>query len=121
MMLGRYCSLIAGIFLLLAVLSVSPASAAGQAGASCGLLPWEETATPVSTAVNPLGQDQTHFIFKTSCTSSSQCGAGQACNCGQCHAACGTGQRWNCICQVCYNFCPSGYFFDDSVCACQPI
>lgn len=116
-MLSRCCALVAGAFLVAVVLSAPPA-AAGPAGTSCALLPWEGTA---DAAVSPLAQDQTSFILKTSCSTSAQCPVGQACNCGQCHPACGTGERWSCICQVCYQRCPSGYFFDDSLCACAPV
>jgi hypothetical protein len=117
MMISRRYALVAGAFLFVTLLSVLPASAAGQTATSCALLPWEQPATD---AVSPLEQGQTQFILKTSCTTSAQCPTGQACHCGQCHAACATGYRWSCTCQVCYR-CPSGYFFDDSLCACAAI
>ena len=117
-MLTRRCTLLAGSLLFLALLSVLPASATGPSSPACGaLLPWEAAATGTG---NPIEQDQTRFIFNTSCTTSAQCPTGQACHCGQCHDACPLGWRWNCTCQVCYK-CPSGYFFDDSLCVCAAI
>jgi len=117
-MLSRRCALLTGAFLLLSLLSVLPAATAEPAGGSCAVLPWQGG---TASAVSPTEQSPMHPLFDTSCTTSSQCPAGQACNCGQCHDACAVGQRWSCTCQVCYDRCPSGYFFDDSLCACAPI
>lgn len=118
-MLNRCCALIAGAFLLLAVLTALPSAAATQAPVSCAAsLPWEQ---PVASSPNPLQPDQSSFILKTSCTTNSQCGAGQACYCGQCLPACGTNQRYSCGCQTCYDRCPTQYFFDESVCACAHV
>ena len=115
-MRSRCCALVAGAFLLLAVLSALPVSAVEQS-ASCAALPWETAAT---VDVSPVEQGQTNFLSKISCTSTSQCPSGQVCQCQQCHDACPTGYRWNCICQTCYK-CPTGYFFDVSFCGCAPI
>lgn len=119
-MFSRPCALLVGAFLFLAVLSVLPASAAalpaGQAGAFCAApLPWEGGAT---SAPNPLEPDQTNVVFMA-CTSTS-CPAGQSCHCGICHPSCATNQRYSCVCG-CYDRCPTGYFFDESLCACGAI
>lgn len=37
------------------------------------------------------------------------------------HPTCPPGQLYDCVCMVCHGRCPSGYFWDDSVCACAPI
>lgn len=81
------------------------------------MLPW----LGESASVSPLEPNQTQFLLRTSCTTSAQCPSGQSCNCGQCHFSCNANQRWSCTCQICYNRCPNGYFFDDSLCACSPI
>jgi len=118
-MLSRRCAFLLGSFLFLALLSVLPASAAGQATPSCGALPWEEaSAAPVFTPI-----DSAHglpFTFDTSCTSTSQCPSGQQCHCGECHSACPLGWRWSCGCQICYK-CGAGQFFDESLCVCAAV
>jgi hypothetical protein len=35
--------------------------------------------------------------------------------------SCPRGQIYDPVCMVCHAHCPGGYFWDDSVCACQPI
>jgi hypothetical protein len=37
------------------------------------------------------------------------------------HPTCPPGQIYDCICMECHGRCPSGYFWDDSLCACAPI
>ncbi len=37
------------------------------------------------------------------------------------HPTCPPGQIYDCVCMVCHGRCPSGYFWDDSVCACAAI
>jgi hypothetical protein len=118
-MLSRLFTLTAVAFLFLAVLSSLPAPAAGlpagQDGAFCAApLPWEGGAT---SAANPLEPDQTNVVFL--CTSTS-CPAGQSCHCGICHPSCALNQRYSCVCG-CYDRCPTGYFFDESLCACAAI
>jgi hypothetical protein len=104
-------------FLVLAAFSPLPAAAADQPATSCGLLPWEQAA---AAPVTPVVDDQPAPFFAAGCTTSSQCQSGYQCHCGQCHPACATGQRWNCICQTCYQ-CPQGYFFDSGSCSCEVI
>ena len=112
--------LVAGAFLFLAALCVLPAAAAESAGAA----EWACAAPPVeamtASTADPLAQTPLPFTFDTSCTMSSQCPSGQVCTCGLCHAACGQGQGWSCVCHICYH-CKTGTFFDPSVCSCVPV
>ncbi|MES1240829.1 MAG: hypothetical protein ABUT39_04355 [Acidobacteriota bacterium] len=113
----RRDALLAVVFLVLAAFSALPSAAAAQPSSSCDLLPWEQAASPVTPTVD----DQAPApFFAAGCTSSSQCQTGYQCHCGQCHPACISPERWNCICQTCY-LCGPGMYFDSGSCSCEYI
>lgn len=111
----RRYAFLAVAFLVLAAFSALPAAAADQPLDSCNLMPWEQAA---AAPVTPAADQAPAPFLAAGCTNTTQCPSGYNCHCGQCHVACPSGQRWNCICQTCY-VCPTGMFFDSGTCSCD--